>query len=335
MKTAVFAYSRRGVETGLRVGELLPEAPEYRTPEKYALPPYRPVAPTDYERLFREADALIFVSACGIAVRKIAPYIRSKTTDPAVICLDEGGNFVISLLSGHIGGANELAKRIAAGLGATPVVTTATDVRGRFSVDAWAAEKGYAISSMAGAKAVSAAILERDIPVSSEFPMPKKLPAGLYAGESGELGIYIGFQKREPFAETLQLIPKALHLGLGCRKGIQKEQVLRAIQSVMNRENLDIRGIADAGSITLKKDEEGLLEACRELEIPIRFYAPEVLNALPGTFTPSAFVASVTGVDNVCERAARMSGDYLIVKKSAEDGVTVALAASNWEVDFG
>lgn len=100
----------------------------------------------------KETDALVFVGACGIAVRAIAPHIRSKTEDPAVVCVDERGRFSIPLLSGHIGGGNRLANAIAAGIGATPVITTATDVNGRFAVDAWAAEQGFVLGSMAGCK---------------------------------------------------------------------------------------------------------------------------------------------------------------------------------------
>ena len=120
--------------------------------------------------VFQASDVLIFVGACGIAVRAIAPHIHDKQTDPAVVSLDELGRFVIPLLSGHIGGANALAVRLAAALGATAVVTTATDVNGRFSVDTWAASQGLFIDDMRAAKAVSAAILEGPVPLVSDFP---------------------------------------------------------------------------------------------------------------------------------------------------------------------
>ena len=177
MKLALFAYSRRGRETALRVRAAL-EGPEDQcrcfAPEKYAGGGFAPIQPPCARStgpLFAWADALVFVGAAGIAVRSIAPYVRDKRTDPAVLCVDELGQFVIPLLSGHIGGANALARRLAAALDAVAVVTTATDVNHKFSVDAWAAENGLFIGSMAAAKAVSAAILE-----GPGFPAPRLPP---------------------------------------------------------------------------------------------------------------------------------------------------------------
>ena len=149
MNLAIFAYSHTGCGTARRVLAALPEAHA----KCYAVPRleeagFLPLEKAVYGAAFSEMDALIFVGAAGIAVREIAPYVRDKRTDPAVLCLDERANFVIPLLSGHIGGANALARRLAAALGATAVVTTATDVNGKFSVDTWATERGCAISDI-------------------------------------------------------------------------------------------------------------------------------------------------------------------------------------------
>ena len=277
----------------------------------------------------------MFVGSCGIAVRKIAPYVHDKRTDPAVICVDELGTFVIPLLSGHIGGANALARRIAESLHATPVITTATDINCKFSVDTWATENGCAISSMKLAKAVSAAILEGDIPLKSDFPIAGTLPNGVISGETGTLGVYLTASDKEPFENTLRLIPRRLHLGIGCRRGIEKEAIERAVEQVFRENGLDFRAVSCAASIDLKQDEEGLLSFCEEQSLPIRFYSAAELEAVPGEFTPSPFVQKVTGVDNVCERAALIGAEDLIVRKTACHGVTVAVAMENWEVHFG
>lgn len=337
MKTAVFAYTRRGRATAGTILEALEDAEAYTIPrfaEGRFLPLPSPAAPL-YERCFRDCGALIFVGAAGIAVRSVAPCVRSKTTDPAVLCVDEQGRYVIPLLSGHIGGANALAKRLAELLGATAVVTTATDGRGRFSVDRWAAEGGYIIDSMAAAKAVSAAILEEDVPLCCPLPVAGELPPGLVYGSDGPLGIFIGWERKRPFETTLRLIPPALRLGIGCRKGVGADAIRAAVDAVMDEHRLDPRAVKCAASIDLKAREPGLLEYCEARGWPLQCYSPERLRAATGDFTPSEFVASVTGVDNVCERAALLGAERLLVRKTALAGVTVAVAAEQWEVRFG
>ena len=336
MRAALFAFSRGGCATARRVMAALPEAAFVcYTMERFEEPAFMPLDKAVYGACFSTMDALIFVGACGIAVREIAPYVQSKKTDPAVLCIDEAGRFVIPLLSGHIGGANALAEKLAEKLDATAVVTTATDVRGKFAVDAWAARHGCAISDMGLAKAVSAAILEGDIPLCSQSPLPSPLPEGTFAGETGPLGIFIGWRARTPFARTLRLIPRVLRVGVGCRRGISADAVENAVQAVFAESVLDTAAIRGVYSIDLKQDEAGLLAACERNGWPVHFYTAQQLRDVAGDFTPSDFVRSVTGVDNVCERAALLGAEKLIVQKTARDGVTVAVAAEHWEVRFG
>ena len=333
MRAALFAFSRGGCATARRVMAALPGAAFVcYTMERFEEPAFLPLDKAVYGACFSAMDALIFVGACGIAVREIAPYVQSKKTDPAVLCIDEAGRFVIPLLSGHIGGANALAEKLAGKLDATAVVTTATDVRGKFAVDAWAARHGCAISDMGLAKAVSAA---GDIPLCSQFPLPSPLPEGTFAGETGSLGIFIGWRARTPFARTLRLIPRVLRVGVGCRRGISADAVENAVQAVFAENGLDTAAICGVYSIDLKQDEAGLLAACEKHRWPVHFYTAQQLRDVAGDFTPSDFVRSVTGVDNVCERAALLDAEKLIVQKTARDGVTVAVAAEHWEVRFG
>ena len=242
MKAALFAFTRRGCETARRILTALPEAHwQCFTLERLSEPSFGTLTPECYGQAFGTSDLLVFVGACGIAVRKIAPYVRDKRTDPAVVCVDEQGTFVISLLSGHIGGANGLTKTIAQAIGAVPVITTATDVNGKFSVDTWATENGCVIDDMKLAKAVSAAILERNVPFFSEIPIVGRLPDGLTPGNTGTLGICVSFQESAPFARTLRLIPRILHLGIGCRKGTPKETIAQAVDRVFRENHLDFR----------------------------------------------------------------------------------------------
>lgn len=337
MKFTLFAYSKNGTETGRRIMNALDGEFTAYTVERLSggefQPLPKPAAPV-YEAAFSASDALIFVSSCGIAVRSIAPYIRSKTKDPAVIAADEAGRFVISLLSGHMGGANALAEKIAAAIGAVPVITTATDVNGRFSVDTWAKNNGFAIDDMQAAKAVSAAILEADVPLASVFPITGELPNGVVTGGSGDTGISLSYLNETPFRTTLRLIPKCLSVGVGCRRGTEEATVAKVIERVFDENGLDTRAIKCAASIDLKQDEPGLIGFCEKAGIPLRFYSAEQLNAVAGEFTPSQFVRETTGVDNVCERAAMIGAERLILKKTAADGVTVAVALIKTEVRF-
>lgn len=333
MSCAIFAYSRQGCRTARRIAGVL--GGQCFTLKKFDREGFSPLEPGMYGRLFSQGNCLIFVGSCGIALRCVAPFVADKQRDPAVLCVDELGRFVIPLLCGHIGGANALARTLAKELGATAVITTATDINGKFSADAWAAENGCAISDMGAAKAVSAAILEGDVAVESDFPIATALPAGLVPGHSGPMGICLSCHIREPFATTLRLIPPVLRLGIGCRKGTEAAAIEQAVAEVLEKHRLDRRAIESVSTIDLKSGEPGLLEYCRGNGWPLHFYSAEALNTVAGTFTPSEFVHSITGVDNVCERAALMDGQRLIVKKTACNGITVALAEKYWEVHFG
>lgn len=336
MKLAVFAFTRRGCETaqlGARV--LKPEQCRMFAPEKFCQPDFEGYTPPLAEfvgPVFSWADAILFVGSTGMAVRAIAPWVKDKKTDPAVLVTDEAGQFVISLLSGHIGGANELTRLLARKLGAAPVVTTATDVNGKFSVDDWAARNHLTIGSMAAAKAVSAAILEGEVPLLCDFPVASPLPRGVVPGAEGAVGIYIGWRNISPFGTTLRLIPKVLNLGIGCRRGIPREKIAEAVQKVLG--SIPIEAVAKVCSIDLKKDEGGLLDFCAQLGVPAVFYSAEELGRVPGQFPPSQRVMEVTGVDNVCQRAAMLDGKRCIIEKTAMEGVTVAVAEIEWEAVF-
>ena len=292
MKLAVFAFSRRGRDTARRcLAALAGPRDEYRAyaSESWAGEGFSPIRPplADFTApVFAWADAMVFVGACGITVRAIAPHVRDKGTDPAVLAVDELGQFVIPLLSGHIGGANRLAVRLAEAVGATAVVTTATDVNRRFSVDEWSARQGLYIDDMAAAKAVSAAILEGPVPVWSDFPIAGDLPAGLEPGESGPLGICISWRRKFPFDRTLLLVPPVLRLGIGCRRGTSSGAIDALTDQLLAEHNVHPAAVGTVATIDLKKDETGLLDFCRDLGWPLSCYSAEELAAVEGDFTP-------------------------------------------------
>ena len=291
------------------------------------------------EKSFKEADGIIFVGATGIAVRTIAPYVKDKTTDPAVVCIDELGRNSISLLSGHIGGANDLAYTVSEITGANPVISTATDLNKKFSVDSFAVSRNMAISNMKLAKDVSAAVLHNErIGFKSDYPYTGNIPAGLVESEEPELGIYITSGNSSAFRKTLRLIPKNHVLEIGCRRNTPKEKIDNAVRKTLSENNISIKSIRMIASIDLKSDEVGLLEFSDELKVPIVFFTSDELNALQnGDFTVSEFVRKTTGVDCVCERSAVLASTdgKIVIRKIGLDGVTVAVAREPFEFNFG
>jgi len=341
----LIAYSLRGCETARRIALALTArghacrvyaAEKHRCDE--SVTPLTGSAADWAKTGFAEADALVFCCAAGIAVRAVAPWVRSKKTDPAVIVVDETGRFSVSLLSGHIGGANELASDIAADIGATPVVTTATDLSGLFAVDVFAEKNHLFIESMALAKEVSAALLAgARVGFCSDLPVRGSLPPELTAGPA-ELGVCVTADTaRAPYARTLRLIPRRYAAGLGCRRGKDPGEMERFVLARLAESGVSPRALRCIASVDIKRDEPCLLALAEKYGIPFLTYSAEELNALPGDFSGSDFVRSVTGVDCVSERAALLAapGGRLTRRKTAEEGMTFALAEIEEDVCFG
>ncbi len=341
MTVWLLSYTARGRALAARVTKVLKaEGHHCRT---FALPKFceegdEPLALSAADwagQGFGAADALLFCCASGIAVRAVAPHVKDKRTDPAVLVLDEGGRFVIPLLSGHLGGANALALALAKKLGATAVLTTATDVNGLFAVDVFARDNGLFIEDMALAKAVSAALLAGEtVGFRADLPVDGPLPKGLTTGDA-DLGIYVSAQNQRPFPRTLRLVPRRYGVGLGCRRGKSEADLEGFLRENLENCGVGLHELRALASIDIKKDEPGLLALADRLGLPFLTYSAQALQAAPGAFTPSAFVREVTGVDSVCERAAVLScGGALVVKKIAENGMTFALAKKEEAIRF-
>ena len=283
---------------------------------------------------FAQSDALIFVGAVGIAVRAIAPHCRSKASDPAVVVLDECGRFAVPLLSGHLGGANDLARALAAVCGAIPVITTATDANGIFAVDEWAKRQNCTVLEPERIKLVSGKLLAgQSVSCWAEFSVSGQAPAGIAPAKTQEDADFA--LTLRPAGKALHLVPRIGVLGVGCRRGTSAAQLEDAFAAFCAGHGLSPACITAAASIDLKANEAGLLEFCRNHGWSIQFYSAEQLRNAPGQFTPSPFVQSVTGVDNVCERAAvTASGGTICIPKQAGGGVTFALALRPYAPDW-
>ncbi|HCT64784.1 MAG TPA: cobalamin biosynthesis protein CbiG [Lachnospiraceae bacterium] len=285
---------------------------------------------------FEKKQCMVFVGAAGIAVRSIAPYIKDKLTDPAVIVIDEKGEFVIPILGGHVGGGNAIGKEISQAISAKAVITTATDVNNVFAVDVFAVRNNLIIKEREIAKKISAELLNgRKIGYYSDIEIKGNIPQNLAKMENADLGFNISIVKKNCFKETLHLVPKQVVLGIGCKKGTAEKDIEQAVFKAFEEYNIDILAVAEVATIDIKKNEKGLIDFCKKMNLKLRCFSAEELKKAEGCFTSSDFVKKTTGVDNVCERAAVfVCGGELIIKKTKGEGVTVAAALRSWSVDF-
>lgn len=287
--------------------------------------------------------ALLFIGACGIAVRAIAPGVTDKLQDSPVLVMDEEGRYVIPILSGHMGGANELALLIADKTGADPVITTATDIRHRFAVDLFARKNGLSVVNKDGIARVSAKILSGEqILLSVETghvgpgsPLPEGVRLAAYP-PAQPVDIVVSSENRA-FDAAILLRPREYVIGMGCRKGKEAEKIEAMIRRCMEELGLQDNQIAALASVDVKSSEPGFLAWSARKNIPFLTYTPEELQEVEGDFHASEFVHDMVGVDNVCERAALKAcgcGGRLVYEKHAADGMTIAAARREWSVRF-
>ncbi|MCR5833441.1 MAG: cobalt-precorrin 5A hydrolase [Selenomonadaceae bacterium] len=295
MRTAIISLTKNGAKIAAKIvtkmgGQTFAKGKEFENLPKLV------------EEIFTKFDGLIFICATGIAVRMIAPHIVSKLSDPAVIVVDDRGNNVISLLSGHVGRANELTIEIAKILEANPVITTATDVCGKFSVDSITSKLGLVPQPKEAIKAINAAILRGE----NVF---------VTAGDV-----------------QLNLIPQNLVAGIGCRRGVTSLKIFEALQRACAMIHQPIERVKLLASVDTKSDEQGLLALAEVMGLEVKFFPVKDLQKKIDEYklAESKFVMRSVGVGNVCEAAALCcdTGKFALPKTTFQ-GVTVALLWSN------
>ncbi len=292
-----------------------------------------------FAEAFAKGHSLVCIMAAGIVVRGVAPHFKGKDRDPAVVVVDEEGRFAVSLLSGHLGGANELARRVAEALGGTPVITTATDVQGLPALDVLAAQTGLVIENLAGVREVSMALLsgkpvrlvdpEGRLTAALEehphlFHREDDLEAAVAAGPQPT--VYVGFRDRPWPPGWLRLRPRSLIAGVGCHKGASAAEILDFLQESFRQAGLSLLSLKALATIAAKKDEPGLKEAARRLNVELLWFTADELERVPVPH-PSAQAARHVGAKSVSEAAALKVGQgELLVPKRKSVNVTVAVA---------
>lgn len=276
--------------------------------------------------IFKQYGYVVFIAAAGIAVRLSAPFLSSKASDPAIVVIDDLGRFAVSLVSGHLGGANELALKLSGILQCRPVITTASDGRGIEAIDMFARANGLHIESLEDAKRITAMMLEnRKIKLESEIRL--QLNYGNITDSGYEAVIIVSSRKRAAAdMPCCVLRPRNIYVGIGCRRGKTKEEILEAISRAFDRHDISEKSIKALGTVDIKNDEAGIIEACRELGCSMKVFDRESIGRVEKLFVPSSFVESKIGVSSVCEPCAYLLGGRMIVPKTCINGITIAVS---------
>ncbi|MGB9793111.1 MAG: cobalt-precorrin 5A hydrolase [Thermacetogeniaceae bacterium] len=292
--------------------------------------------------LWASYDGFVFIMAVGIAVRVIAPLLQDKWSDPGVVVVDEKGNFAVSLVGGHWGMANDLARRVAAAIGAVPVVTTATDVQGRPAIDVLARECGFYPIPRERVKLVNKALLRGErVVVFTEWELPSVGGGDLLefvpweerrSSVADGAAVFVTSRVIDPLPDgALCLCPRSLVAGIGCKRGVSAAEVLDAVRFALRQAGRRREGLRGLASHLIKEDEVGLREAALALGVELEFFGTELLQSVAEKLPQirrSDFVKSRLGVEGVCEPAAVAAArdGSLILSKTCVGRVTVALA---------
>lgn len=335
-KTAIYALTAKGVEIAHELVILL-------RADCYVLDRYATEDDISFESLkdvvagkFSEYEAHVFIAASGIAVRMIAPFLKSKDVDPAVVVVDQEGQFAVSLVSGHLGGANELARLIGDKIGAAPVITTATDCAGVPSMDLIARDQGLIIGDIGLIKHINAAILDcGQVPVYDPdgYLDLSDLADYFYVVDDVDVlsrsrcGVAVDWHRRELPERVLALYPQCLSLGVGCRRGVPANEILELVFRVISESGIAPESIFCMGSIDAKSDEGGMIEAAEVLGLDLKFFSAAELDEIE-VANPSGMVMKHMGVGGVCEAAAMKlaNATQILIPKTKSARVTAAIA---------
>ncbi|QZY57363.1 cobalt-precorrin 5A hydrolase [Crassaminicella profunda] len=340
MDKAIITLTKGGMKIGVKLLSAIDEAVLYVHPKFYIEGEnIKKIHGKMFDftgEIFHQYRCLIFIMSTGIVVRSIAPYIKDKKTDPAVLVLDEKGKNVISLLSGHIGGANDYTKKIAEILDANPVITTASDVNESMAIDTLAMALDYEIEDFSDATKVTAHIVNGEkVGIVSDIAIDIELPNNVTKIDKEHVDkefkglIYVSEKSiKKPIGiDCVVLRPKNIVFGIGCRRGKSEEEILKAVEETINDLKISKKSIKHIATVDIKKNEEGLIKAAKSLKVPLLIVEREDIKKVEAQFEHSEFVKKQIGVGSVCEPVAFLTSKdgKMIQKKKGYDGITIAV----------
>ncbi len=346
MILAIVAITEGGAQLARQLGDEFPHV-EIHLPEKFRkmddcryfdIPLSQQLPP-----LFSRVDGLVCIMATGIVIRTLAPHLKSKTSDPAVVVMDEAAQFAISLLSGHLGGANDLARELAGITGSQAVITTATDIRDLPAWDTQARREGLSIEPVRNIctlnrlllEGAPVALVDREHRVSGAFahlPFVRRCATFAEALGAPVVGrVFVsyrhlpGLEERE---DLLVLRPRDLVVGIGCRRGVSSQEIGAAVDEVMKAAFLSPMSLGCVATIDAKRDEEGISAFAKSRNLPVEYHGALVLNGAHAPSAPSPHAMAAVGATGVAEPAALLSAGNcnLLVTKKKRGAVTVAVA---------
>ncbi len=332
MKVAIITITKNSQDLADKILEDLKEDPTI-----FGVDIFNKNVKKTLESIFNKYDCIIGIMATGIMVRNICSLTKNKIEDPAVLVIDDAGKHVISLLSGHFGGANEIAKKIAGITGADPVITTATDVHGKIGIDSLAKKYYLSINNPKKVKVINSALVHDNNP---ELLVPPQF--GFILDDPQVKISYNGFKSNNndfkvSFDDTEVILnPEKLVVGIGTRKNISKENIEKAVKMALNILELPIERIDMVSTGEMKKNEMGIIETASEFGVSLEIIPiTELKNFNCGECTKSPFVREKFGIWGVCEPSALIAAgknSKLIFKKTSFDGVTIAVAVSSSDI---
>jgi cobalt-precorrin 5A hydrolase len=333
MKYGIIALTGNSVKLAVKIHGKLPDTQLY-FPAEYKIKESIDIKGNFkkfIKKIFNRHRTLIFIMAAGIAVRTISKNLKDKRTDPAVLVIDEKGKYVISLLSGHIGGANKETLLISRLINAKPVITTSSDLNNKLSVDMLAEKINCEIDNFNDAKKITAMTLKKEkIGIVSDYKI--KMPSYLNSKANEANGfIYITNKKKfKRMSPSVLLIPKNIIVGIGCKKGISKNNIVKFIEKNFKKININALSIKKIATIDIKKNEKGIFDAADYFKVKTDFFNSEEINKIKNNFSRSEVVNEKIGVYGVCEPAAYLSSNKsgkLILPKTSSNGISIAF----WE----
>ena len=362
---AIYVITKHGIEIGKTLMAQLPGADVFVSEKLmaqapiYAQPMALPMGPV-LAKNFKAYDAHIFIISVGAVVRMVAPLFENKKVDPAIICIDDKAQFVIPVLSGHVGRGNEFTHRIAKILGSVPVVTTASDVQGTLTVDILGRELGWVLDDLDRNVTVGCAAVVNQQPVlivqetgeSNFWPLDKPLPLGVtytqtldnVAAQDYEIILVVSdrdIQTTHPaiFAKAVIYRPKSLVLGLGCDSNTPLELIERGIHKVLKENGLDLRSVKAIATVDKKAEEPAFLALKEKYGWGMRVYTADELNTLTDLPNPSQIVQKFIGAKGVSEPSALLasgSKELIVTKQIYKEAdiprsMTIAVARLPFE----